>query len=529
MRKIGLLLVSVVMIVAVEAKGKKDPIVMKIVDKEIPLSEFLYMAEKDNSVDLTDKKSVENYVELFKNYKLKVTDAEAMTIHKAKKFEGELESYKRELQESFLSDKSGEDSAVYVIYERMKIMPSFKQILFRFTKGQLVTGDTISVYNRAMEAYNRIRNGESFDVVAESLTSDGNDSTVYANIDHLFPLQVVKSLEDRVYSMTPGELSLPVRSMGGFHLILLEAFIPNPGKVRVAHILTAFPSDEPTDDEIEAARSKSDSLYQRVMAGEDFATLAKTFSDDTFSGKEGGALRAFGLDEMVDPFEQAAYALENNGDVSKPVQTKFGFHIIKLLDRQKELLFEEVESRIYQSMRVSERNFDLYRKFDNKMKERHAYHIYEDAYAQLDSLADIYFPIDTAFTNRAMRIDKMLFRLDSIDVPVSIFIEHMFRTRMSAKTYSKDFMNEVLNMYVRDIVREMERDCLERDYPEYNRLVREYYDGILLFEVSNKRVWAHPVEEQAELEAEWMKELNEKYPVTINWKVIKKLKKYLNT
>jgi peptidyl-prolyl cis-trans isomerase SurA len=517
------------MVAVAEAKGKKDPIVMKVVDKEIPLSEFIYMAKKDNSVDLTDEKSVQNYVELFKNYKLKVADAEAMTINRAPKFESELERYKLELQESFLSDKSGEDSAVHVIYERMKRLPRFKQILFRFTKGQLVSSDTMPVYNRAMEAYNRIRNGESIEAVAESLTSDSNDSTVYADNEYVFPLRMAKALEDKIYSMEPGELSLPVRSMGGFHVIQLEAFIPNPGKVRVAHILTRFPSDQPTDEEIEAIRSKSDSLYQKVIAGEDFAMMAKTFSDDSISRQEGGALHAFGINEMLVPFEKAAFALENNGDVSKPVQTRFGFHIIKLLDRQEELLFEEVESRIYQSMRVTERNFDLYRVFDDKMKERHAYHIYTDAYAQLDSLADIYFPIDERFITCVRAIEEPLFRLDSVDVPTSLFIEYMFKARTSAKTYSKDFMNEILDLYVRDIVKEMERDCLERDYPEYNRLIGEYYDGILLFEVSNRRVWAHPIEEQPELEVEWMKELNEKYPVTIHWKVIKKLKKYLNT
>lgn len=528
MRKIGWLFVAVVIMTTLEAKEKKDPVVMKVVDKEILLSEFLYMAKKDNQVDLKDKKSVENYVELYKNYKLKVADAEAMSIHQAPKFEKELNSFKRMLQESFISDKAGEDSAVYVIYERTKSLPVFKQILFLFKKPELVTNDTVPVYNRAMEAYNRIKNGESIEAVAQSLTSDGNDSTRYAEVPYLFPFQVVKELEDKLYSMEAGELSMPIRSMGGFHVVWKEGMIPNPGKVRVAHILTRFPAPNPTEEEIEATRQKSDAIYQQVISGADFATLAKENSGDTLSAVNGGLLDFFGLGQMVEPFEKAAFALENIGDISKPVQTRFGFHVLKLVEQQQEVPFEYLESSIHEAMKGTERNFDLYRSFVEKMKVRHQYIPYPEAYAELEELADVYFPTSESFIERAMQMEKPLFRLDTLDFPQNLFVEYLYRSRASAKTYSKDFMKEIFNLYLHDILTEMERESLEQDYPEYNSLVNEYYDGILLFEISNKRVWLHPVEEQQELEAEWLKELNEKYPVSINWKVIKKIKKYLN-
>ncbi len=526
MKKVVMLLISVVMITTMEAKEKKDPVVMTVSGKEILLSEFIFIAKKDNTVDLNDKKSVENYVELFKNYKLKVADAEALTINKAPKFERELEDYSMQLQESFLSDKVGEDSALHVIYDRTKYIPGFQTIFFRFPEGHLVTKDTAALYTDAIAAYNRIKGGESFEAVGESLAKDS--SAMYVVVDYVYPLRMLKVLEDRIYSMEPGDITEPIRSMFGFHLFKLDRKIPNPGKVRVAHILTMYPSDEPTDEEIEYTRSISDSIYQKVIAGEDFAKLAEEYSSDTISGKRGGLVPYFGLGEMVKPFEEAAFAFENVGDISKPVQTRFGFHVMKLVDRKPEIPFEEMESYLYESMRATERNFDLYHGFDEKMKARHGYTFYPEAYEELERLADEYFPTDTAFVNRGMKMEKVLVRLDTIDFHQNLFVEYIYRKHLSAKTYSLDFMQEVYDTFVREIVTEMERRTLETDYPEYNMLLKEYYDGILLFEISNKRIWEHPAEEHAQLEAEWVKELNEKYPVTINWKVIKSIKKYLN-
>ena len=528
MKKIVLLLISVLIITAVEAKKKKDPVVMTVVDKEILLSEFLYTAQKYNSVDFKDKKAVEEYLELFKNYKLKVADAEAMSYHKAPNFIEELGRYKKQLQESYLSDKSGEKAAMYAMYERSKVLPTFKQILFGFSTNKVLTADTVAVYNMAMDAYNRIKNGESFESVGESLTKEENNNVFYATVNHLHTFRIVKVLEDRVHSMEPGEVSMPFRSMGGFHIVKMEKKTPNPGTVRIAHIVSEFPLSEPTEEDIERTRRRADSIYQKAMSGEDFAELAKLYSNDTISGKRGGLLPEFGLGHRIDSFEEAAFALENVGDISKPVQTHLGFHVLKLMGKEPNISFEEEESRIDDLMKSSDYNFDLYREFDQKMKERHGYILYPEAYAELERLADDYFPGDTAFLNRALKMQKPLIRLDTMDFDQDLFAEYMYLKKLSNKTYSHDFMKENFDLFVRLIITDMEREVLERDYPEYNMVINEYYDGTLLHELNRQRIYLHPKEEQEALEIEWVKELNEKYPVKMNKKVIKKIRKYIN-
>jgi peptidyl-prolyl cis-trans isomerase SurA len=529
MKRTGMLFISLLIVTTIEAKEKKDPVVMTVAGKEVPLSEFIYIAKKGNNVDLKDKKSVENFVELFKIYKLKVADAEALSIQKSSKFDKELDDYRKQLQESYLSYKSAEDSAVRFVYERTKYIPGFKHILFYLPGGEILPKDTAEAYVKAMDAYNRIKNGESFESVGESFAKDSLRKDVAYSVEkYVFPLQMLKVMEDKVFSMEAGETSAPLRSMLGFHLFKLDRKIPNPGKVQVAHILNAFPSANPTDDEVEQTRQKSDSLYRQTLAGADFAELAKQYSSDTITGKRGGLLPYFGLGEMVDPFENAAFAIQDTGDVSAPVRTRYGFHILKLMDRKTEIPFEEMESRIYESMKRSERNFDLYRGFDGKMKIRHGYIFYPEAYAELQRLADEYFPTDTSFYYRGIEMAKPLARFDSITFMQNDFVDYMNRRPTSAKTLSIDFMQEIYDLFVREVLTEMEREKLESDYPEYKMVMKEYYDGILLFEVSNKRVWSYPADEQDRFEAEWIKELTEKYPVTINKKVIKKLRKYLN-
>ena len=527
MKRICLLFVWVGLITTVEAKEKKEPVVMTVAGKDVPLSEFVFMAKQGNGIDFKNKKSVEEFVELYKVLKLKVADAEALTFHKLPKFDAELENLSLQLKASFLTDNSNEDSLLNLMYERTKNIPDIKHIYFRypeelFQRGQILTKDTVALYEKAIAAYNRIINGESFEAAGESLKNDSN--VFYLAQEQVFPLQQYpKPLDECIFTMKPGDISKPVRSNFGFHLFKVDQIRPNPGKVRIAHILTAFPSSEPTEDEREATRKRADDVYQKALAGEDFTELVNAFSDDTVYSR--GLLPEFELGSgILAPLETAAFALENIGDISKPVQTNFGFHVLKLVDRKPEILFEEIASAIFDKMRQTEYVFDLYHSFVEKTKVRHGYVFYPEAYNELQRLADEYFPLDSNFVNQGMKMEKTLLRIDTLDFPQSIFVEYIYKKHRTTNIYSIDFMHDVYLYFEREIVTEIEKRSIERDYPEYHLTMQSYYDGTLLFEISNKRVWSQPQEEQEQLEAEWIKELHEKYPVTINWKVIRKIK-----
>lgn len=506
----------------VEARNLPDSVVMTVAGKQIPLDEFVFMAKKNGEVNLSDRKSLDGYVELYKNFKLKVADAEAAGLDKTKDFTEELDGYRAQLTSSYLSDKEGEEAAVRAEYDRLGEVLELSHILFRLPE-KTVSKDTVAVYAKAFQAYERIKNGEDIATVGRELAKE--DSEIgYEYARCLQPMQTIKAFENYAYSMKPGELSMPIRTTLGFHVVKLHSRKPNPGMRHVAHILIPFQKDSVQRSESETLALAED-IYKKVQNGEDFAQLAEEYSSDGASARKGGELPWFGVGEMVEPFERGAFALTTPGEISKPIKTRFGYHVIKLIEKKGIPSFEEKKKSWARTMAQGERNFEYYKAFDERMKKEYGYVFYPEAYAELLALCNDHFPTDKEFYEKAKDMDKTLIHLVDTDFPQSEFAYYIQRCPFSTKTYAGDFMQEVFDLFVRDIVTTSERKNLETKHPEFKYLMQEYRDGILLFNISNQKVWSKPAAEQAKLEDEWVKQLNKEYPVTINWKVLKKLKK----
>lgn len=507
----------------VNADSLPDSVVMSVAGKQVSLSEFIYMAQKNAEVDLSDKKSVENYVELFKNFKLKVAEAESLGLDKSSSFNKEFDGYKSQLMSSYLSDKDGEREAAKAVYDRGDEFVELSHILFRLPEKSL-TKDTVPVYQEAMRVYEQLQNGGDFDEVGRRLSEESNGHIASEYVRYLSPMQTIKAFEDAAYTLPVGVVSKPVRTKLGFHLIKVHSRKPNPGMVKVAHILLAYPKDASKADSA-AIKEKAKKLYDRLKAGEDFATLAKEYSSEQASAKNGGLLPKFGYGEMVEPFEKAAFALNNPGDISLPVETSFGYHIIKLIEKSGRPSFDEEYKKLSRRMGQGERNFDLYRAFDERMKSEYGYKLNPEAYEELQALCNDYFPSDREFYEKAKDMNHTLLHLAGYDLPQSEFAYYMLRNPFSTKSYAGDFMREVYDLFVRDIVTTAERKNLEQKHPEIQYLLQEYRDGILLFEISNREIWNKPANQQQELEKRWIDSLNKKYPVVINWKLLKRLGK----
>ncbi len=509
--------------VTVSAQTASDSVVMTVAGKQVPLSEFIFIAEKNGEVDLSNMKSIKNYVKLFKNFKLKVAEAESLGLDRTSSFKDELEGYQAQLIDSYMSDKEGEKAAVRAVYDRGNYSVELTHILFRLPE-KTVSKDTLAVYQEAMRVYDRILKGEEMDTVGRALAENDKEHIACEYVRCLLPMQSLKVFEDAAYSLPIGVLSKPVRTKLGFHLIKVHSRKPNPGRVHVSHILIAFPKDSAIQDS-SAFLAKARDIYKKAQDGADFGELAKEYSGDAASAQKGGMLPWFGVGEMVLPFEQAAFALGKPGDLSGIVRTRFGYHIIKLLDKKGRPSFEEEEEALSRRMGQGERNFELYKAFDDRLKKEYGYVFYPEAYAELQALCDDYFPTDKAFYEKAKDMDKTLVRLDGKDFPQAEFAYYIQRCPFSTKTYAGDFMQEVYDLFIRDIVTTAERKNLETKYPEIPHLMQEYRDGILLFEISNREIWSKPSAQQKVLEEKWIAELNKKYPVTVNWKLLRKLKK----
>jgi peptidyl-prolyl cis-trans isomerase SurA len=196
-----------------------------------------------------------------------------------------------------------------------------------------------------------------------------------------------------------------------------------------------------------------------------------------------------------------------------------------LIEKQPRASFEQEKRNLMEVMSKGEHNFELYKAFDNRMRTAYKFVFYPEAYQELLELTAEYFPSDHKFYEKAKEMHKILFTLEDEKFAQGEFAYYMASQPFSTKTYGPDFMQEVFDLFIRELTTNAERTRIEEKYPEYKYLLQEYRDGILLFEISNNKVWSKPAEEQAALEAEWIKELKRKYPVEINKKALKRLKK----
>jgi len=517
------------------AQKLPDSVIMTIGDKQVPLSEFEYIAHKNNEVDFSSEQSIKNYVELFKNFKLKVVEAEQLDLDKTPAFESELEEYKTQLFSGYLVDKKGEEATARALHEKGNEYWVVSQILLPFQDEQCITGDTVPLYEKALEIYNRIRSGADFDTLGIALynqtreqgqqeVGEGQERKIpvyYEYIPRFLPMQKLKAFEDAVYATAVGEVSVPIRTADGFHLIKVQDRRPNFRSVQVAYINIPYQVDSIERTPAEVLKDINEA-YERAKAGEDFGALVHAYSVDTV---DNGILSPpFLPGELLKPIEERILALAKPGDFTAPIVNEQAAYIFALVEKKERESFDAVKNDLISDMSKTERNFDLYKSFDDYLKKAYNYTLYPAAYAELEKLCDDYFPSSKEFLEKSKEMNKTLVRLNGEDFPQKEFAYYIQKNPFSAKTYSKDFLNEVFALFVRDIATMFERKDLEVKYPEIAHLLQEYRDGILLFEISNKKIWNQPMEEQAALEAAWLKELNAKYPVTVNAKSLKKLK-----
>lgn len=522
--RIVILLLCLPVCLVGEIQGMPDSVVMTVAGKPIPLSEFIFIAQKNGEADFTNKKSVDEYVELFKNFKLKVADAEAQGLDKTKAFATELAEYKKQLVTGYLSDKAAEEAAAKVVYDRGNEVLDLSYILFLLPPGNTTMKDTVAPYQRAMDAYSRLTKGEDIDVLGKELHEKDAEKVIYEHVSNLMPMRAPRELDEAFYNLPTGEYSLPIHTSHGFYVAKVHHRRPNPGLVRIAHILIEFP-EKASEKDKEETLSRAEEVYKKIQDGEDFGKLAKAYSSDSETADADGLIRPFGIGETVLFLEKAAFALTNPGDVSPVLETSYGYHIIKLIEKKPRPSFDVEKRRITEAMMNNGRRIDLQKSFDDRLKREYEYTFYPEAYKELEALCQDYFPTDSDFQAKAKEMKKTLFSLTGEEFTQAYFATYMAIQPMSQKKYGPDYMQDLYNFLLHELLFNAEQQHFQQKNPEYTYLMQEYRDGILLFEVSNQRIWNKPMDQQAAAEAEWLKELEEKYPVVINEKVIKKLLK----
>ncbi|MDR1592112.1 MAG: peptidylprolyl isomerase [Prevotellaceae bacterium] len=497
MKKIVSIIVFVLFTGILSAQTSGDAILMTVDGQKITKSEFEYIYFKNNNHNTVDPKTLDEYVELFKKFKLKVIDAERHGMDTLPSFRYELEGYRGQLAKPYLIDTEVEEALYKEAYEHLLQDVEVCHVLLKLPENYS-DADTLKVYNRALTIRKRLQT-EDFGQVALETSEDPSVQNNRGYLGFFTGLMTVYAFEQAMYSIPVGEISAPVRTPYGYHIIKVLSRRPARGQVRAAHIVK-IASDKKTPEEQEAARQQILNLYKQIKDGADFADLAKTQSDDKPSAARGGDLSWFGIGRMVKEFEDAVFALENIGDVSEPVRTGFGWHIIKLLDKRPVGAFAEKKGDIQRAMQYDGRA--------NKGKEallarlKQEYHWTEDVavWNEVLTFAQSCGDIDSTFATKITTLTKPLFSFADRVLTQNHFLRYVSAT----SDYGMDALSLVeasREDFIEKEILNYENTRLEEKYPDFRYLVQEYHDGILLFNISNEFVWNRAITDTKGLQA----------------------------
>lgn len=481
----SLLVMSLIITGSLSAKGK-DPVLMYINDQPVLKSEFEYIYNKNNSNNTLDKKSLEEYVDLFINFKLKVEEAKAQGLDTTQSFIRELSGYRTQLTKPYMTDQKVEEAVLMEAFNRLKEDVEVSHILVRVDPNA-TPEDTLKAWNKIIEIQKRVAT-EDFNQVAKEVSEDESARENSGYIGWITGFRTVYPFENAAYATPVGTLSKPVRTPFGYHILKVQDRRESKGEILVSHIMLF--TSEGEDNKNLIAAERIDSMYNALKAGADFAEMATTYSEDRGSANKAGELPWFGIGRMVQEFEKAAFALKEIGDFSAPVQSAYGWHIIKLLDRKALPGFESRKAEIERQVKRDERSRMPQQAFVEKLKKEYKFKMpgkknVEVYYKLLEnrSLAD------SAFQAEAAQLNKPMFRFAKVKLTQSDFSAYLKQNAHSSKVSPKDIIDEKINAYVEKELLAYENSQLEKKYSDFRLLMQEYHDGILLFEVSNNEVW----------------------------------------
>lgn len=487
--------------VGVTAQPSDDPVLLKIDDKVITKGEFEAIYKKNNRDSVITKEDLDEYIELFVNFKLKVMEAEALGRDTSAQFQRELAGYRTQLAGPYLVDKSITDSLVMEAYQRLQTEVRASHILIKLPADP-TPADTLAAYKKIMEVREKaLKDPSQFSRLAKTYSEDPSAKTNDGDLGYFTSLQMVYPFESAVYLTPVGEIEGPVRTRFGYHLVKVVDKREARGQLRVAHIMVRTEADDP--DEVVANNEKRiREVYQRLQDGDDFADLARKFSDDRSSAAKGGELPAFGAGKMVAEFEDEAFALKNPGDYSKPFTSPYGWHIVKLIERIPLRSYEEMERELKGRIGRDSRSDIPKNSFIAARKKE--YNFSDDPKA----LKIFQKEVDTAYfsgrwepSTKLRKANKTLFTLDGQKYTQADFTSFLEK-RMRPGRQVSDLSNFIADSYAEFInatVMEYEDSRLEAKHPEFRALINEYRDGILLFDLTDEKVWTRAVKDSAGL------------------------------
>lgn len=588
MKNSKLFVFAVASVVGIQALNAQEPAVMTINGKPIKKSEFEAVYRKNNGKEVGNStKSVKDYVDLFSLFKSKVFEAESLGLDTLSTFKTELSGYRRQLAAPYLTDKNTNESLLTEAYERMKTEIRASHILVKVDEnalpkdsleawtritlirnavgGKLPSSADINNYDKLLKnstevakklkakdstmykaRISAIRNladyykmaGDKFQDLASKLSDEPGAGESKGDLNYFSSLDMVYPFESAAYNTAVGDLSPIVRTRFGYHVLKVYDKRASRGEMLASHIMVKFPKQAGDIDKANT-KTKIDEIYSKLKAGQSFEELARQFSDDKQSAEKGGQLPPFKTGKWPKAFEDAAFALKNNGDVSEPVMSPYGWHIVKRNDLKGIAAFNDIKVELKNRVSRDSRSQMGRSALIERVKKESAF---KENLKNRDELLKVF---DTTYLRATWKADlasklgnKEIFNLAGKSYGQNEFAKFL-ESQMSyrpGQNNLEELLHTMYKSWVDEAVVNYEDSQLEKKYVDFANLYREYRDGILLFDLTDQKVWSKAVRDTAGLREYYEKNKNnylwdERAEVTTykcqNEKVAKELRKLL--
>jgi peptidyl-prolyl cis-trans isomerase SurA len=467
----------------------QEAVLLTIGDKPVYSSEFTRILNKNKSNLSGQKTTMQESLDMFINFKLKVREAESQGLDTTATFIKELANNREQLSKPYLMDQEVTDELIKEAYERSKWEVRASHILVG-VKADAPAGDTLLAYRKAMTVRERLIAGEKFEEVAKEVSDDVSAATNGGDIGYMPVLQVVYPFENAIFSMKIGELSMPVRTQFGYHIILITDKKPARGKIHIATIWKAF-NYTMTDEEKAKVKEEIHNIYLQLKSGADFNDLARKYSDDRTMAVRGDAGFWMGPNQKEPSFDQAAYSLRNPGDITEPVETSLGWFIIRLLDTKAPDSWDEAKSVLANQIARDARSQKSEKVVIEKLKKEYNYSVNAQNLEEFYRLVDPSIFEGTWNAGPALQKFGLLFKIGDKSVFQYDFSKFLaLNMKKSTVRTIAEFVDEKFSEFSKAAILDYEKTQLERKYPEFRDLYHEFRDGNLLFEITDKMVWS---------------------------------------
>ncbi len=518
-----------------------DEVLFSVNGQPVTISEFDYIYSKNNSDDAKySEQSLRDYLNLYINFKLKVEAARAMGLDTIPKLRAELKGYQKQLADSYLMDKKIKEDILKEAYKRSLKDVNISHILVRLGKN-FFNKDTIGPYKRIMTIKKQIDSGQiSFEEAVKKYSEDKNSRDRAGNIGYINAVlpKGFYDFETVVYSTPVGQLSDPVRSNLGYHIIQVNDIRPARGKMEAAHILIRRPKNEA---EYPAAKTKAFNIYKQLKKGLPWDEAVQKYSEDKATLTTNGSLGVFGIGKLDPKFEDAAFALKKDMDISEPIETRYGWHIIRRIAKKQFPDYKQAKVILDNKLKNDERILRAKQVVINQIKEQTKIIENQDVYRQM--LRDMDSSFYTYGWKGMPKLKKqILLSIGDMQLYTTDFISYLKKQRgkrIRTKKYRDDdiALRKLYNNYFEEQLLNFEKNRLAEQHPDFKALLREYDEGILLFEATKRKIWDFASKDSIGLvnffnshrnNYRWNERIEyTKYEIdTSNARLVKKIRKY---